>query len=65
LSLKCELVLAKAPSKGTCFDFREIRRRALCRTWDLFETEEIPFHEAIKHGWEFVKKECADIGAFI
>jgi hypothetical protein len=65
LSLKCELVLKDKPTKEICFDFREVRRRAMCETWKIFEEKKVPFKEARKLGWDETKKKCAEIGAFI
>lgn len=65
LSERCKLVLSMPLTKEICFDFREIRRRAMCETWRIFEEQKIPFREARKLAWEKVKKECAEIGAII
>jgi hypothetical protein len=65
ISLKCELVLKQPLTKDICFDFREVRRRAMCETWKIFEENRIPFREARRLAWEKVKKECANIGAII
>jgi hypothetical protein len=65
LSLKCELVLKQPLTKDRCFDFSESRRWAMCRSWEIFEKQKIPFSEARKLAWEELKKKCAEIGAYI
>jgi hypothetical protein len=37
----------------------------MCKSWELFEKQRIPFSEARRLGWEELKKKCAEIGAYI
>ena len=48
-----------------CYDFRKVRGAVLLHTWHLFETERIPFREAIKRAWAKVKEICREKGAYI
>jgi hypothetical protein len=59
------MVLKQPLTKDICFDFREVRRRAMCETWKIFEEKKIPFKDARKLAWDKVKKECVEIGAII
>ena len=65
ISPKCAAILAKAPEKAECFDFRLSRARVLCEAWRLIETEKIPFAIAVKRAWDKVKSECAGVSAYI
>jgi hypothetical protein len=65
LSEKCAAVLAKPPTKEECYDFRAVRRRAICTAWKILEEEKIPFREAIKRGWAETKAKCREISAVI
>jgi hypothetical protein len=37
----------------------------MCKSWEIFEKQKIPFSEARKLAWEELKKKCAEIGAYI
>lgn len=55
VSAVCAKVLEKPPK---CFDFRGIRRWAMCRAWQIMETEKKPFKKAIKEAWRHAKSIC-------
>jgi hypothetical protein len=60
-----EEILKEPLTKEQCYDFRAIRRRAMAFGWKRYESERIPFREAIKKGWSDVKSACKEIGAII
>ena len=66
VSAKCEAVLrAPEPTKSTCYDFREIRRWVMCKTWALMETEKLPFKDAIRKSWQEARSKCKAVSAII
>ena len=67
VSPHCRRVLEgfEANKKNICYSFREVRAVVLCKAWEYMEEEHIPFRSAIRKAWDWVKDECARIGAFI
>ncbi|MEM2445746.1 MAG: hypothetical protein QW734_03725 [Candidatus Bathyarchaeia archaeon] len=63
LSLRCKTILETPLTKDVCMDFRAIRARVLCRTWEIMEKEKIGFAPAIKKSWQEHKIECTKLGA--
>jgi hypothetical protein len=65
LSEKCRRILESPPTKDICYNFREIRRRAICGAWALMEEKKMSFRDAIRESWRLRKEECAKISAII
>jgi len=65
VSPKCEAVLTASMTKSVCYDFREIRRWVMCKTWALMETEKLPFKDSIKKAWAEARAKCAEVSAAI
>lgn len=65
ISEKCKIVLSQPLAKDVCYDFKGIRQRVLCRTWQIFQEEKTSFSDAIRKAWREMKEECSKIGATI
>lgn len=67
ISAHCKRILDdfEARTKEICWDFRQIRAVVMCRSWAILEKEHIPFREAVRRSWEWVKDKCYAAGAYI
>lgn len=54
-SAKCEKVMSEPIH---CYDFSASRRYAACRAWNLMESENISWHEALRQAWLDAKQKC-------
>ena len=61
----CKTVLGEEITKDRCYDFREVRRLALCKAWEIMEKERVPFRTAISSAWDWVKRQCYKVSAWI
>lgn len=52
---ECKIVLERPPD---CQDFRKVRAYVMCKAHDVMAKERIPFRDAIRRGWQDVKKVC-------
>jgi len=55
-SERCRVVLASPPD---CMNIRKVRAFAMCSAWRKMDEKRIPFRQAIREGWQDVKKVCA------
>jgi hypothetical protein len=55
-SERCNVVLRTPPE---CTDFRKVRSYVMCKAHKDMEEKRITFREAIKQGWQEVRKVCA------
>lgn len=65
ISEKCIRVLAEPVTEETCKDFRAVRRRVMCRAWEIMEREEVGLGTAIRTAWAKTKEECLKAGVGI
>jgi len=62
---RCGEVLATELSKETCQSFREIRRRNMCRAWEIMEKEKIPqLGPALSKAWSESREQCGKLGVY-
>ena len=62
---RCGEVLVKEVSKETCRSFREIRRRAMCRAWEIMEKEKISqLGPPLKRAWVEAREQCNKLGVY-
>jgi hypothetical protein len=59
---RCVEVLARPLDKELCLDFREVRRRNMCRAWEILEKEKVTFKEAVKRSWDETLEGCRSAG---
>lgn len=62
---RCTEVLAIPASVETCKSFREIRRRAMCRAWEIMEKEKISqLGPPLKRAWAEAREQCNKLGVY-
>jgi hypothetical protein len=62
---RCGEVLATEISKETCQSFRAIRRRAMCRAWEIMEKEKISqLGPPLKRAWAEAREQCNKLGVY-
>ena len=62
---RCGEVLATEVSKETCQSFRGIRRRAMCRAWEIMEKEKISqLGPPLKRAWVEAREQCNKLGVY-
>jgi len=65
VSPRCAELLGKPLEKETCQSFREVRRRNMCRAWEIMEKERIPqLGPALSKAWSESREQCAKVGVY-
>lgn len=52
----CEAVLADGVTEDDLADSDDERRYAMCRAWNLVNTEDVSFRRAVNEGWQEVRE---------
>jgi len=67
ISAHCKRILDdfEVRTKEICWSFREVRAVVMCFAWREMEEKHIPFREAVRSAWDWVRDKCHAAGAYI